>query len=609
MTTENKLPPPPTATRRVKLRFDKDGSPAYESVTSPECFKQTAFGVVPPRDVIPVIFVPGIAGSLLKVLGGNTSVWDPLNDLTKTMGRPLRLRQKLFDPQKTEVMLNGKFSVPDKVYWLTTEEAIERRWGGLFNGYHEFLQKLEMTLNDQYTDPGREHNYLMPEIGMAEYLKGGPEKTKDSPPQAGQKKPDYAKEAQKAMKAWGTKPKALAGAELKKLEDYYYPVWAFPYNWLDDLENAANELVKYIQDKVLAHYAAGKDAKGKEKYFRHQNKVIIVTHSMGGLVGRRAAQIDGSKMLGVVHGVCPLAGAAVMYRRMRAGQEGGGIKDNVIARIMGETQERMTVQIGRSPGALTLAPTKDYKKHWLKAYAGGIEDEKGLIFSLPEKDPYTEIYARTADEVWWGMVDPKMLDPLGEMTGKDENTPTPKKAYTYAMKLARDFHDRLKLYAHPETYGFYGTDNGEYRSFRSVSWLLETAKDSRFNSLSDDVLYGRYADKTACKAVMDAKASRNVEGVSSNYTLVLVPDKANPNKKDEVPFRITEHKDARGDGTVPDGSGEMLNKLEPPPKEVIGFPGYDHQAAYDDENVFLATVYFIARIVQKADAPPMSCSK
>jgi len=54
------------AVRRVPLQFDENGDPIFNSVTSPECFKVHALGVMPPKHVIPVIFVPGIMGTNLR---------------------------------------------------------------------------------------------------------------------------------------------------------------------------------------------------------------------------------------------------------------------------------------------------------------------------------------------------------------------------------------------------------------------------------------------------------------------------------------------------------------------------------------------------------------
>ena len=111
----------PEASRRVKLLFDENGDPAYPSVTSPECFNQRALGVLPPRDVIPIVFVPGIMGTNLNV--GNKPAWAPPNTTIEglcAVGKSIRLspaqRQRLFDPDNTVVSKTGPCQVPDRVY-------------------------------------------------------------------------------------------------------------------------------------------------------------------------------------------------------------------------------------------------------------------------------------------------------------------------------------------------------------------------------------------------------------------------------------------------------------------------------------------------------------
>jgi pimeloyl-ACP methyl ester carboxylesterase len=611
---------PPSATRRVKLHFDKDGDPAYRSVKSPECFKQRALGVLPPRDVIPVIFVPGTAGSNLRLKKGKEETWVPPNGASdgwkalKMAKRTPSDRQRLFDPENVEVFGGGQCTVSDKTYWLDEKEARQRGWGEVHAlSYNELLQRLEVSLNDQYSRPGYTEdrgNFLLEEIGMLKYLHaGGPEssitqedKIADSKRGGiafglGDKyvsKPDYAKLAKETIKVWGKAPRALSDKEIARLDDYYYPVWAYGYNWLGDPEIAAEGLTKRI-DAILKHYTKG-------KYFRHQGKVIIITHSMGGLITRRAAQMDSSKILGVVHGVCPLSGAAVIYRRMRAGQEGS----LMVAAIMGNTQEKMTVQIGRSPGAFILAPTKDYPPNWLRAYATDKEEAKDLLFSLPKADPYSEIYAKTTDDVWWGMVDPRLLDPMGVMTGYDD-TLTPTQAYKIAIGVAEGFHDRLKLYAHPETYGFYGTDNGKYRSFGHVSWL----NTSKITWEPGGIMNAEYNTPESRK-IFETKggSTYHLNGEAS----VTVRNTTTPKRAYEhVIFRLIEQPNVTGDGTVPAYSGEMLKKLTPALKEVLGIPGYEHQSAFDDTYAYQASIYFITRIIQKAAPPPpdkesLSCS-
>ena len=83
------------------------------------------------------------------------------------------------------------------------------------------------------------------------------------------------------------------------------PVYAFGYDWVDSCRESGKALQKFIMD-IKA------------------DKVIIISHSMGGLVTRHALAGEGggavaAKVLGVVHGAQPVHGAPDAYHRAIAG--------------------------------------------------------------------------------------------------------------------------------------------------------------------------------------------------------------------------------------------------------------------------------------------------
>jgi hypothetical protein len=609
----------PSATRRVKLSFDKNGDPAFPVVKSPECFKQDELGVLPPRDVLPIIFVPGIAGTNLRLKEEQENVWTPPDSSLAAVGGAIsgamtsdRKRQELFEPPAVEVYSDRKFKVRDDVYWLTTKEAKKRGWGALHAmSYLKILQQLEVSLNDQYTRPGfseKDGNRLLPEIGLLKYVgdKAGCFPEAASPglfsvdaAECGPSSSDdaYLRHAEEAMQAWGKRPAPLSEAEILRLDDYYYPVWAYGYNWLQSNEIAATGLLAYI-DQVLAHY-------GKCKYFRHQGKVILVTHSMGGLVARRTAQMlaeqgQEDKILGVVHGVQPVMGAPALYRRLRAGQEVGENFDPVsmiVASIMGWGEEEMTVQLGRAPGALQLAPTCDYPMGWLVAHfdkkterdAAGRETEHfgEMILVLPRENPYKEIYSKTTDDCWWGMINPALLDPAGTIRKQKEK---PAKLYQDAVNEAENFHKKLGLYAHPETYGFYGIDDVKFRSFGSVEWTIPEVP----------------GHKNSPEEIRNARAISFKSGQATLALKVFDPAYGRDNEA-HVTAKLSNMRNQRGDGTVPEDSGKMLEHLALIPRESFAMAGFGHQDAYDNPYALQATIYFIARIIQKAAPPAPDC--
>jgi len=561
------------ATRRIKLEFDKNGNPQFKSTQSPESFKQGALCVKPPHTVIPVIFVPGIMGTNLRLKGGKGNAWAPPNGkgagvmaAMKGANQSPEQRQVLFDPNNTEVNPDGHCKVPDDLFCLTTEEAKRRGWGALHaESYHGILRQLEVSLNDQYSKPGQSKecgNFLLPEIGLLSQLGGGG----NAQPRA-KGEPDYAALAEETITAWGTAPSPLTQDELLRLDDYYYPVWAHGYNWLQSNEESAKSLVEKIDEVINFYNDSG--------YFHCDGKVILVSHSMGGLVTRRAAQLAEDKILGIVHGVQPVAGAPVVYRRFRAGTEVGGffdIEGAAVAAIIGWNAADVTPTLACSPGPLELLPTKHYPSGWLKV-AKGSGDKEELLFSLPQVDPYEEIYGKTTDDCWWGMVDPELIDPKGRLPETGE---TPSSAFKKSLKFAYDFHSNLDLYAHPKTYGYYGNDEKKYRTFGQVCW--ETNKIQHGDVLT---------------LVFNKDIDRNLTGKS---TVPLYEEKDSP----QVKLKLRNDRNQAGDGTVPFDSGAVLAKLQPPPKGIFAMGGFDHQMSYANKFAIRATIYGIAKLVQDA---------
>lgn len=85
--------------------------------------------------------------------------------------------------------------------------------------------------------------------------------------------------------------------ELSHFKHFLFPVHVFGYNWLVDNAISAAQLVDYI-DKVIRTY------KYEHGHGLAVEKVIIVTHYMGGLIARYASQVLGAKekIFGFVHG-------------------------------------------------------------------------------------------------------------------------------------------------------------------------------------------------------------------------------------------------------------------------------------------------------------------
>jgi pimeloyl-ACP methyl ester carboxylesterase len=561
------------AVRRVPLQFDENGDPIFNSVTSPDCFKARALGVMPPKHVIPVIFVPGIMGSNLcangKLTKDGTPAWRPpvgkKQGVSEWWNRKKQMppeRQVQMTPDAVRVDDTGEVSIPRGVFTLTEVEAKRRGWGEVHaDSYGSILAELELALNDQYVEAGTAAATPMAAWKVAMTLRRDP----------GHR---YHEQIDVVKNDWqpiaGTDVPPLTDDEFRRLGDYYYPVWACGYNWLDSNEVASDRLVKRINE-ALDWYKKG-------KYWIPAGKVILVTHSMGGLVARRAAQKAGDSILGVVHSVQPVGGAPVVYRRFRAGTETKGalnIPAALAAAIIGWDAADVTCVMANSPGPLELLPTKHYPPGWLRFESRHGGETKELMPALPVSDPYEEIYSKTVKDVWWGMIDEALIDPAGLTSSADGGAIN---AYRRALKAAKTFHETVQLQCHPVTYAHFGSDPNQV-SFGRVTWV------------TSDALPVRSAGQLSAAQA----ASHTKLGVS---TLMLGEETATFKLMTREPASAGDKTNA-GDGTVPLTSGQLITKCSPSPR-VFSMTGFDHQMSYGNLHVQKNVLYCIAKIVQLA---------
>ena len=340
------------------------------------------------REAIPIIFVPGIMGTRLRRTGTSPSF--PYNKKERVNGQP-PLR---WDPDSNGFMFK----------WYIGAEPNERR--ALMIG----------ASGSKFTS-----SYLEPD---------------DSNPVARGLQPLLMTSYKKVLgdlrdHDWGPLGKAFT-----------FPVYGFGYNWTDTCFNAGKLLAKRIKDII----AEAKAETGKCE------QVILVTHSMGGLVSRSASQLHNAAgdILGIIHGVQPVTGSAVAYWRIKAGFEGARMASSAL----GNNGRKTTVLLGNMPGGLELLPTTRYTTGWLRVTQKGANL---LVPPPPSSDPYKEIYEERTE--YWGLIDQNLLDPdrpaapppappnspNGAMAGA---VGQPWDEYIASLAIAKKFHDSLKLDAH-----------------------------------------------------------------------------------------------------------------------------------------------------------------
>lgn len=448
------------------VEHSEDGQQAFfESTTTPEGDTCRTVIVCRPAKVVPIVFVPGIMGSNLRakqniknaegkvVIKVGTPVWrvDGIGSMLSWFTKgpeeyQLRLRHDV-----TEVDSGGAIPASGLQCQaaqnsamapapLTADALRERGWGEVAAMFYlPFLDWLEHQLNSAGKDFSRQG---WPDNVALQSLKQ--QHTGPSP-----------------LGAVTSNVPSLSDADLELLLKCDNPVHAFGYNWLQSNAQSGKDLKDRIESIIQSYRAQGKTCE----------KVILVTHSMGGLVARAACKLHGmeNKVAGVFHSVMPTDGAAATYKRMVSGfgGEGGGIKGWIGANVLGPRGNFSTPTLALNAGPLELLPNARYDdgKPWLF-----VEDASGQKVALPQKggDPYAEIY--TEDKLWWKPCNEAWMNPAGlELPDKFVE-------YGKIVGQARKFHKDIHAAGdfHSLTHAHYGNDKG-HKAYGQVTWKLDKA--------------------------------------------------------------------------------------------------------------------------------------
>ncbi|WP_407643554.1 esterase/lipase family protein, partial [Buttiauxella massiliensis] len=291
-------------------QWDENGNVFWNGFSLQQISKDAKVKLLkPPTKAIPVIFLPGVMGTNLMTTqtGKDNQIWRGDSDIDtflEWVKKDGKIRRELLNPDSTKVDDRGKIN--NNIYSPISDEGKlfpsrkERKWGeALAFCYGDFLSVLQGALLDDWQ---KDLIKGLPDQGGCEVGKGAMSKLLE--------KTLGTEEAGEAV---------LTRSELDHFEKFLFPVHVFGYNWLQDNAESATKLVEYI-DKVIGMY------KHLHGHGMAVEKVILVTHSMGGLIARYASQYLGcqNKILGIVHGVIPDLGSPAAYRRMKIGakQEG-----------------------------------------------------------------------------------------------------------------------------------------------------------------------------------------------------------------------------------------------------------------------------------------------
>jgi len=533
---------------------------------------------IPPRRVLPIVFIPGIMGSNLRLTGDRQSIlhldnniaWRPDNStvtLLQYNDEPIE-RQLRLDPSCTEVdtydplgkstgdpketidqrnenVVYKKGYRPDersggpllqsdpvgaKNRRTQDQKARERGWGEIFFGsYQEVLSLCERSLNSAFSG-GVMDPFLQKNVANIDPSK------------------------------WN----ALSAPVLEKLDEEtmrgavkgcWFPVHAMGYNWLQGNSDSGIRVAERIVSLIDSYNKKGFECE----------KVILVTHSMGGLVARavihpKIGKIN-DRILGIIHGVMPAVGAAAAYKRMRCGVETSSINPltNITARILGNNSKNVTAVLADAQGALELLPSRFYGKNWLEAKKG-----RSVIKSWPTSCPYDEIYMVRGK--WFSLFNEEWINP-GKLKGRGmSNTIT-------LLRRARRFHEQIFETYHDNSYAHYCVDP-ERKAWQKVVWEIEDVAP--------------VADVTALEIVTDDNQGRlqlgdpeMADAVATTLFRVKMVAAADP-----------------GDETVPANSSDAQNRSGKF-KGIFRQTGYEHQASYGDPKVLAATLYCLFKIISE----------
>jgi pimeloyl-ACP methyl ester carboxylesterase len=543
-----------------------DGTLVARSVATPRALTTRALVTVGSRKVIPVIFVPGIMGSNLRA-GTNPAppketgikpgepVWrapngqyDSFVAVTQWTGRDPAARQKMLRAETCEIDPNGELAIPVSTRtqdetgaesFLSKDEMRARGWGEVHSGsYGKLLMELESHLNTTFhvEAPGKRRlsNHWKRVVDC--------ERSK-----------------------WGVRSlDPLTDAELEHYAGYQYPVYAVGYNWLASCSLSATRLQQRI-DEIIAYWAQRQHA---------CTQVILITHSMGGLVARACAKRIPEKIAGIIHGAMPALGAPVAYRRIACGVEpsspgsvdGNSIEAAAFSLMLGRTTKETTAVMATSPGVLELLPNHLYPRPWLHlrtvSTVAGKKTWHDWV-SLPKDSPYA-MYRDLAS--WHRMIDPSLADPASIFEKERVE-----RAIGKAIDSAENFHVKeLANYYHPNTFAFYGADPTR-RTYSRISWI---ADDKPANG------------QVALNAVAIAQGKARVRAPGGGRCvdvdgclLTFIPD----------------DQDASGDGTVPEASGLCTGGNL---RRLFATRGYGHQNSFQPDYMVLLTQHLVVKIVQ-----------
>ena len=514
------------------------------------------------REVVPVVFVPGIMGSRLK----------------RMRPGPTPSSQELTIAWEPELLLGVRFRTAARLTWLVRKfvlaDAESRKAQLIGTRFDPDYLEVVGRRPDGSLDPDDRVHAATTADDLGAYERGW---------------------AGVSMESYGPLLRRLTDAEWSEPVRHCFdlPVHAFGYNWSQSNIDSGEQLADHL-GRVVRHYAdAGREC-------RH---VILVTHSMGGLVARAACQqLAESRpdlVLGVVHGAQPASGAPNAYWRMK-----GGFSEYTISQALGKNAAEVTPILGHMPGGLQLLPNKRYRVRldsgeesplWVRYTAPTLDPAEEREVLRPETgDPYEEIY-RERDQ-FYRLCDDRLLDPGGHVARDPTLDDDPWDLFVGHIDEAERYHDLLQSYAHPDTVQIYSdgvTTQADVRYEREVDpdWDDEPGwARGTFQRSTEWVRNFPFGSEDSYENTRGFRVRVTWNGLPINDAVAHQPagdwKPIAPGTYDDPVYLMTlQPADGSGDGTVPQTSGRVLAVGEGRTVRIgdKGNPGPKHEPIYKND--------------------------
>lgn len=455
---------------------------------------------------LPVVFLPGIMGSRLRIfVNGDVVPWEPDSEFTSVArhfnaGRSAKTVRNRLDP-----VHNAEF--PED--WESRPSLAQLREAAPPE------QKIPDQVHGSYGGKAVDNTYFSTfSLNVLDHLAG---------------------------KGWNEVSWDYYGDFLVHLQSQNFlgancPVYAVGYDWRGTNEKSAQRLNDRIEDI-------------KEEEDAEQ--VVVITHSMGGLVSRSYIEQYGeSDIQAIVHITQPTYGAPILYRRFMAG--GDPVLDEGMSIVLRYSREETSKVLSVLDGVLELLPTSDYPHSSWLWWGETLEHEEDFDKSI--QNVY-DIYREKTGKI--GIIPPEY---------ENENNIN-RKEFERKIRSAVDFQKSISEIFHSKTYWICSVG-------KPTESYIKVSKMDAFDeikSLSAEVfnkdMYYPFEDSIPNKYFKEIPRSKF--------------------RMDKTGIAVSSFHPNNGDGTVPIESQQGYNAKHEydDPEGVLEVEGVEHAQACENEHI------------------------